>query len=135
MKATPKAETVKRFREATGMGWMSAKLFFSGRCAELCERILRAHEEQRDRILHDPIEDALEFKEQVLKARAKAEADQNEWVAEHNKKLRESGRAREIRERPLGSCHRVWMLMKEELKARGVSWYSPAEMNPGVHFD
>lgn len=45
MNPAAKAETVKRFREATGMGWMAAKLFFAGRSAELCERILRAHQE------------------------------------------------------------------------------------------
>jgi hypothetical protein len=53
MKLIPKAETVKRFREATGMGWMESKLFFVGRSAELCERILRAHQEQGGGILHD----------------------------------------------------------------------------------
>lgn len=114
---------------------MSAKLFFAGRDAELCERILRAHEEQGKRTLHDPIEDDPEFKEQIAKAREAAEANHKDWIAARNKTLRESGREEEIREWPLGSCHRIWKLMKENLQGVGIAWYSPAEMNPGHRFD
>ena len=34
MKPAPKAETLKRLREATGMGWRQTKLFFAGRSGE-----------------------------------------------------------------------------------------------------
>jgi hypothetical protein len=45
------------------------------------------------------------------------------------------GRELEIKETRLGSCHRIWKLMKDQLKEQGIAWYSPAEMNPGVRFD
>lgn len=38
--------------------------------------------------------------------------------------------------RQLGTCHRLWMLTKERLsKDHNITWYSPAEMNPGSCFD
>jgi hypothetical protein len=135
MNPVPKAEIVKRFREATGMGWMESKLFFAGRGVELCERILRAHQEQGDGTLHDPIEDDPEFKERIAIARETAERDHRAWIAERNRELHDSGREQQIRQWRLGSCHRIWKLMKEHLKELGVSWYSPAEMNPGHRFD
>jgi hypothetical protein len=46
LKTVTKAGMLKRWREATGMGWLQAKLFFAWRSDELCEKILRAHQEQ-----------------------------------------------------------------------------------------
>jgi hypothetical protein len=34
-----------------------------------------------------------------------------------------------------GSVHAYWRLKKEKLKARGIEWNSPAELNRGTHFD
>ena len=34
-----------------------------------------------------------------------------------------------------GSVHLFWHLKKEKLKARGVEWRSPSELNPNVHYD
>jgi hypothetical protein len=135
MSTVPRAETVKRFRQATGMGWMAAKLFLAGRSDELCERILRAHQEQNSRPLHDPIEDDPEFKERVAAARDAAEQDHRAWIAEDNRSLQEAGREREISEWRRGSCFRIWKLMKEDLSQAGISWYSPADMNPDFIFD
>jgi len=135
MSFPPKAETVRRFREATGMGWMEAKLFFARRGAELCERILRAHQEQGKKPLHDPTEDDPELRERIAVARQAAEQTHRQWIAEHNRELRESGRERKIGAWPLGSCHHIWKILKENLKGHGISWYSPAEMNPGYRFD
>jgi len=135
MNPVSKSETLKRFREATGMGWMQAKLFFGGRSAELCARILRAHQEQAGPMYHDPIEDDSEFKVQIATARKAAEWNHRAWIADYNQKLRDSGHERHIRDWPLGSCHRIWKLKKDYLSERGISWYSPAEMNPGHRFD
>ena len=135
MKPTPRAETLMRFREVTGMGWLQTKLFFAGRSDVLCERILRAHQEQTGHTFHDPIEDDSQFKDHIAKARTAAEQNQKEWVSERNQKLRDSGHGQLVREWPLGSCHRIWKLMKEDLKQHGISWYSPAEINPGHRFD
>ncbi len=34
-----------------------------------------------------------------------------------------------------GSVHRFWRLKQEKLKARGIEWRSPAELNPNIHYD
>ena len=34
-----------------------------------------------------------------------------------------------------GSIHEFWSLKKDKLKAKGISWSSPAELNPGSSFD
>ena len=34
-----------------------------------------------------------------------------------------------------GSCHTFWHLKKEKLKARGIDWRSPTELNPNTCFD
>ena len=36
----------------------------------------------------------------------------------------------------LGSCHTLWALQKHILKEKyGITWYTPAELNPDVKFD
>ena len=135
LKPVTKAEMLKRLREATGMGWLQTKLFFAGRTDELCKKILRAHQEQTGQTLHAPTEDDSQFKDQIATARIAAEQNQKAWIFKQNQKLRDSGQGHLAREWPLGSCHRIWNLMKEDLKQQGISWYSPAEMNPGYHFD
>jgi hypothetical protein len=36
----------------------------------------------------------------------------------------------------LGSCHTLWSLQKQILKEKyGITWYTPAELNPDVKFD
>jgi len=35
----------------------------------------------------------------------------------------------------LGTIHTFWQLKKEKLKARGIDWHSPAELNPGTQYD
>ena len=36
----------------------------------------------------------------------------------------------------LGSCHTLWALQKRILKEKyGITWYTPAELNPDVKFD
>ena len=34
-----------------------------------------------------------------------------------------------------GSCHHYWRLKKEALKARGIDWRSPSELNPNANYD
>ncbi|MCD6050365.1 MAG: hypothetical protein K0Q55_1768 [Verrucomicrobia bacterium] len=34
-----------------------------------------------------------------------------------------------------GSVHTYWSLKKDKLKARGISWRSPAELNPNTNYD
>ena len=36
----------------------------------------------------------------------------------------------------LGCCHRLWLLQKHILKEKyGITWYTPAELNPDIIFD
>ena len=36
----------------------------------------------------------------------------------------------------LGSCHRIWSMQKTILKEKyGITWYTPAELNPDIIFD
>jgi len=34
-----------------------------------------------------------------------------------------------------GSCHHFWKLKKDKLKAKGIDWRSPTELNPGTSYD
>ena len=36
----------------------------------------------------------------------------------------------------LGCCHRIWSMQKTILKEKhGITWYTPAELNPDIKFD
>ncbi len=36
----------------------------------------------------------------------------------------------------LGRCHRLWTMQKNILKEKyGITWYTPAELNPDIKFD
>ena len=35
----------------------------------------------------------------------------------------------------MGSCHEIWALKEELLAQRGITWNSPAMLNPRVRFD
>ena len=36
----------------------------------------------------------------------------------------------------LGSCHTLWIFQKRILKEKyGITWYTPAELNPDIKFD
>jgi hypothetical protein len=54
------------------------------------------------------------------------------------KSLLEEGRPEEAANlfMQLGSCHRFWALKKQILKEKyGITWYSPAELNPDIKYD
>jgi hypothetical protein len=44
--------------------------------------------------------------------------------------MREKGISRRF-----GSVHSFWRMKKEKLKAKGITWRSPPELNPGIIFD
>ena len=81
----PKADVVKRFREATRMGWMASKHFLKTESPELCERILEAGEKQPGAdTLHDPIEDHPDYKEMIEALRETIEKEVREEIAFEN---------------------------------------------------
>jgi len=131
-----KAQQIARLREATGMGWLAARMFLAGKPAELCERIIMAKARQQDRVLHDPVEDDPALAPQFATAKRKAEAAFQSWVADRNADYARRGLASLVTEHPRGGGHFVWREMKQLLKTEhGIEWFSPAEMNPGIKFD
>jgi hypothetical protein len=134
--SVPKAEIVKRFREATGMGWMASRLFLAGKSPELCERILDARLQRLVSLtLHDPIEDHPDYAATIAAIRDSTEKEVRKEIELENAARRDAGDDTFLRDWPLGTCHLIWRRMKDKLAAKGITWYSPAEMNPGVHFD
>lgn len=85
---------------------------------ELRSRVLKAAQEQSGGYggLHDPIEDDPAMRELI----------------------RAAGRAVEMLIGPVagrGQGHRLRIEQKRLLAAQGITWFSPAEMNPGIVFD
>lgn len=118
---------------------MASKEFLTTGDAELCIRILRAHEEQGkergNECLHDPLEQDPQFADVIAEARASAEARLWEIMPAIDGRPAGPEDAASPELRSLGNCHWVWMQMKEDLRSKGLTWYSPAEMNPGSVFD
>ena len=74
------------------------------------------------RMLHDPIEDHPATKRLIAKAEREAEAEL----------LREGT----VGPGQIGYCHALWEVQQRILRERhGITWRTPAEMNPDVLFD
>lgn len=106
------------YHKATGCPVMKAKAELLSMEAELRSRVLRAVLAQSDRWgrLHDPIEDDTAKCERIRAAAKTAEA-----LVGH-----EIGR---------GRCHRIWFEQTRILATQGITWFSPAVMNPWTVFD
>ena len=129
-------DQIARLRNATGLGWLAARLFFGGKSTTLCERILLARETQTGRLLHDPIEDDSALNHQFEDAKIKSEASFENWVANNNAQLIRLGLTHMVSKHPRGGCHFRWRQMKTILQEQhGIGWFTPAEMNPGIRFD
>ena len=88
----------------------------------------------------EPIEDddpiMVEFFK-TLRTDLKAQDELRKKQIEEAKKLlpTDPARAAELLSQ-LGSCHTLWSLQKQILKEKyGITWYTPAELNPDVKFD
>jgi hypothetical protein len=121
------ADNIRHIRNATGLGVMEAKAFIQLNSEDLCQRILRA--KRRHGVLHDPIEEDPKFGEAVREATEKATHLAAKEVEDREKELDGAVFSRR------GQCHRVWVLTKMILKDRGIVWFSPADLNPGIVFD
>jgi len=130
-----KAEQIARLRKATGLGWLEARLYFAGRSAELCSRIVEAKERQGSETLHDPIEEDPDYRQRISDAKAKAEQVYRDYNAKRNAEYTRRGLHHMVSESRRGSCHFIWRETKRMLVEEGITWYSPAEMNPGYKFD
>ncbi|SHK96150.1 hypothetical protein [Xylanibacter ruminicola] len=92
------------------------------------------------KVEEEPIEDddpiIVEFFK-TLRADLKAQDELRKKRIEEAKELlpTDPARAAELLSK-LGSCHTLWALQKRILKEKyGITWYTPAELNPDVKFD
>jgi hypothetical protein len=92
------------------------------------------------KVEEEPIEDddpiIVEFFK-TLRADNKAQDEIRKKRIEEAKELlpTDPARAAELLSQ-LGSCHTLWSLQKQILKEKyGITWYTPAELNPDVKFD
>ena len=95
---------------------------------------------QSYKVEEEPIEDddpvTVEFFK-TLRADLKAQDELRKKRIEEAKELlpTDPARAAELLSK-LGSCHTLWALQKRILKEKyGITWYTPAELNPDVKFD
>lgn len=105
---------------ASGLPLGRAKELLSAMSPDIRERVLLAVKQKGDRrLLIDPIETDPVFAGRVREAAD--EANRAADLASHHR---------------LGRCHFVWAMQKKILAGRhGITWLSPADMNPAMVFD
>lgn len=115
-----KARDIWDYHRATMLPLGQAKALLSAMSPDVRDRVLLAAKQKGDRrFLVDPIEMDSAFAEKIREAAE--EADHAADLAGHFGK---------------GRCHFVWATQKKILVERhGITWLSPADMNPGVAFD
>jgi hypothetical protein len=106
------------YHKATGCPVVKAKAELLSMEPELRSRVIKAARGQRPEWggLRDPIENDPATRDLVSAAAKAAEMLLGET----------SGR---------GLGHRIWFEQKRILAAKGITWFSPADMNPGIVFD
>lgn len=115
----PTPEQIDLVSSARKLDRDAAAALLSEMRGDLRERFVQAAREQTESVLHDPIEDDPQVLPLLRDAFEQAQA-----VAE-GKGIR-----------GMGSCHYVWMQAQWILlKKHGITWFTPAEMNPDVLFD
>ncbi|WNL47908.1 hypothetical protein RKE25_09880 [Dyella sp. BiH032] len=114
------AKDIWDYHVATGCPLGRAEELLSAMSPDLRERVLLAIKQKGDGwLLVDPIET-----DAILAGKVREAADEASRAADV------AGRHR------LGRCHFVWAMQKKILAERyGITWFSPADMNPAVFFD
>ena len=82
---------------------------------ETVEDVFKTVMEHRRSLRHDPVEMTEEYLSVI---------DEVDEIIEKNRQLY-----------GFGSCHHVWSLKTDCLAERGITWHSPAVLNPRVRFD
>lgn len=106
-------EQLRQVRRATGMPVLLCRDWLSKASPSLRERLLLAAKQRGSPeqfcLLHDPIEDDPKFQSALREATIEAEAETSKYD--------------------------LWTVKQRILREKyGIQWFSPAEMNPGVHF-
>lgn len=106
------------YHKATGCPVRHAKTVLLSMEPELRSRVFRAVLGQPSQctVLRDPIENDTATRELVGVAARAAESLVGETVRR-------------------GRGHRIWLEQKRILAEQGITWFSPADMNPGTIFD
>lgn len=114
------ARDIWDYHMAAGIPLGRAQELLSAMSPEIRERVLLAVKQKGDQqYLIDPIE-----ADPLLAEKVREAAD------EANRAADAAGPRR------LGRCHFVWAMQKKILaEHHGITWLSPADMNPGVVFD
>jgi hypothetical protein len=135
MDESPTAETVQRFRQATGLGWMASKRFLIEQSPELCARIVRAGEEQeRSGSYHDPIGDDSAFASDVAAAREKAERIVQWENARKKRRCEALGLDAVLSVNSGWDGLRIDVITQKLLQRKGIQWYRRMEMSPHCCF-
>ncbi len=131
------AELVQRLRQLTDLPWMECKRFLTTLTPDKRALYIEAIQNNRNGILHDPIEDDPTVQSLYLAACEEATREVQEWHRQHIAELEEQSPAvADLFRNGSGLCHRIWARIKELLRERhGIEWRSPREMNPWVIFD
>ena len=117
---------VARFRQATGAPLQESVDFLSQFQNEQQRQLILIAETNNGR-LHDPIEDNPNVKTIFETIKVEAEAQARQLQNQKSASVSTSNR---------GFCHLQWAIVKRLLLERhGISWRSPAELNPWITFD
>lgn len=105
------------YHKVTGCPMMTAKAALSAMEPLLRSRVLKAVVSQPGSSrLHDPIEDEPVLRDQICAAKEDAVSNAGATCAR-------------------GQCHLIWFEQERILAEQGITWFSPAVMNPGTFFD
>lgn len=139
------AETIMALRRATGLPVLKAREFLTTSAPELVQRILDGY-----RVRHIERLGSLpkELREKIVEASEKQsphsflcnpiedDPEVGATVREVLERTSHEIEASYALDRPRGLCHLIWRTAQERLlRQHSITWYTPAQMNPGTCFD
>jgi hypothetical protein len=115
-----------RFHKATGAPLRKSVEFLSQFSDEQQQKLTLIAETSNGQ-LHDPIEDEESIKSLFEAVKTEAESEAKQFQSRKGSSALTSKR---------GLCHLQWAIIKRlMLERHGISWRSPAELNPWITFD
>jgi hypothetical protein len=131
------ADLVMKFRAVTGSPVLEAKRFLSQFSPERQGEYLEAAERYYGQELHDPVEDDSEICPLFAAICEEVRQEVEVWYRQRQEYLAASSpKIAGMFESRRGFSHRYWARVKTLMRERhNIDWKTPAEMNPGTHFD
>lgn len=132
----PSSDEVAALRRATGLPLLACRDLLRHASPVMREKLLLAANTQEGAsYLRDPMEDDPAFATAFAEAGREANRLVEEHVAAERARLQAEGLG-QLDFMLRYTCQLYWRHLKQLLMERhGVDWHSPAEMNPGKHFD